>query len=116
MKIIKKNNGFTLIEILVVVVIISLITNMAVVNFKGKTDEAKETVNQGNMVNIMTAIELYEMDNGFYPDDTSENPLKILLGDEDEAGYLRMKSDDLEKYEYILSADKKSYTINIKES
>ncbi len=115
-KSIKNNNGFTLIEVLIVVVIIGLLSNMAIVNYGQKTEEAKEVVSQGNIVNIMTAIELYEMENGYYPDDTVEDPLSVLLGGEGSTKFLKIKEGDLALYEYILSDDKKSYTIDIKES
>lgn len=112
-----KNNkkGFTLIEVLIVVVIVGLLANMATANFKGKTDEAREVSDKASMVNIMTALELYEMDKGKYPDDGGENPLAILLGkNSEETIYLKIDESELERYEYALSKDKKSYTIDIK--
>ncbi len=112
----KNKNGFTLIEVLVVVVIIGLLSNMAIVNYGQKTKEAKDVVAQGNIVNIMTAIELYEMEKGYYPDDTPEDPLTVLLGEEGTTKFLKIKEEDLAGYEYILSDDKKSYTISTKES
>lgn len=110
----KKNNGFTLIEVLIVMVIIGLISNMAVVNYGNKTEEAKKVIDQGNMVNISTALELYTMDKDSYPDDTGEKPLGVLLGGEGKTKYLKIKEDELDKYDYVLSSDKKSYTISIK--
>ncbi len=115
-KTIRSNAGFTLIEVLVVVVIIGLLSNMAIVNYGQKTKEAKNVVSEGNVVNIMTAIELYKMEKGYYPADDVEDPLAILLGGEGSTKFLKIKEDDLALYEYILSDDKKSYTINIKES
>ncbi len=111
-----KNNkkGFTLIEVLIVVVIVGLLANMAAANFKGKTDEAREVADKASMINIMTALELYEMDKGKYPDDKAENPLLILLGKPSGTVYLKIDELDLERYEYVLSDDKKSYTIDIK--
>ncbi len=111
---IKKNDGFTLIEVLIVMVIIGLISNMAVVNYGNKTEEAKQIIDQGNLVNIMTALELYAMDNDSYPDDTIENPLGVLLGGEATTNYLRINKEELAKYDYALTSDKKSYTISIK--
>ncbi len=112
----KKNDGFTMIEILIVVVIIGLLSNMAIVNYGQKTKDAEEVVEQGNMVNVMTAIELYYLDNGFYPDDSLEGSLNVLLGEGGNTSYLKMKEEDLNNYDYVLSEDKISYTVSIKES
>lgn len=115
----KKNNGFTLIEVMIVMVIIGLISNMAIVNYGNKTDEAKKIVDQGNIVNISTALELYAMENSEYPknapDASSENPLLILLGEGEEGAktkvYLKMDVSELKKYKYTLLDSENSYTV-----
>lgn len=116
----KKNEGFTLIEVIMVVVIIGLISNMAMVNFGSQKEKAREAVDQGNIANIMTAIELYEMDNEMYPEENETKTLEILLGSEDSKGewkkYLRMEEEELIKYKYALIEEGKSYTISKEES
>lgn len=111
----KNKRGFTLIEILVVVVIIGLLANMAAANFAGKTDEAREVAQKASLMNIRTALELYEMDKGSYPKDQGENPLEVLLGSDSSPAYLKIDKEDLARYEYSLSEDKKSYTIEVRE-
>ena len=63
-----KNKGFTLVEIMLVVIIISVLVAMIVPRMAGRSDQAKNAVAKADVdLNIATAIKLYEMDNGSYP-------------------------------------------------
>lgn len=104
--------GFTIIEIMIVLVIIGFLSNMAVVTFGTRSEDAQETIKEADKCNIMTALELYALDNGFYPDDTVEHPLYILLGGEGIPEYIKMDQTDLDQFQYVLSLDKKSYTVS----
>jgi general secretion pathway protein G len=67
-RIVKKTGGFTLIEILLVVVIISALAAMIVPRLTGRSESAKESIAKADiMVNIPTALKLYELDNGSFP-------------------------------------------------
>ncbi|HPS19605.1 MAG TPA: type II secretion system major pseudopilin GspG [Candidatus Omnitrophota bacterium] len=69
--------GFTLIEILLVVVIISALAAMVVPRLTGRSEQAKEAIAKADIqANISTALKLYELDNGRYP--TTEQGLKAL--------------------------------------
>ncbi len=59
--------GFTLIEIMVVVVILGLLAALVVPKLIGRTEEAKRTQAAVQMKNIEQALELFKLDNGFYP-------------------------------------------------
>jgi general secretion pathway protein G len=73
----KKNKGFTLIEILLVVVIISALAAMIVPRLTGRSEKAKEAIAKTDItVNIPTALKLYELDNGIFP--TTSQGLKAL--------------------------------------
>ncbi|MBF0493824.1 MAG: type II secretion system major pseudopilin GspG [Candidatus Omnitrophica bacterium] len=70
--------GFTLIEILMVVVIISALAAMIIPRLTGRTEQARESIAKADVqVNIPTALKLYELDNGRYP--TSEQGLQALV-------------------------------------
>ncbi len=56
-------SGFTLIELLVVVVIIGILASVAVPNFMGAQDKAKNSGVQSNAHNVQMAIEQYAVDN-----------------------------------------------------
>lgn len=67
-----KQAGFTLIELLVVVVIIGILASVAIPNFMGAQDKAKNSGVQANAVNLQTALEQYAVDfAGQYPDTTT---------------------------------------------
>jgi general secretion pathway protein G len=71
-------NGFTLIEILLVVVIISALASMIIPRLTGRSEQAKQAIAKADiMSNIPTALKLYELDNGMYP--TTEQGLKALI-------------------------------------
>lgn len=63
-----KQAGFTLIELLVVVVIIGILASVAIPNFVGAQDKAKNSGVQANVHNVQTALEQFAVDNsGSYP-------------------------------------------------
>jgi len=59
--------GFTLIEILLVVVIIGILAAVAVPRFAGRTGQAKESSAKASISAIGIALDMYELDNGNYP-------------------------------------------------
>jgi len=74
----KKKNGFTLVELMLVVVIIGVLVAMVVPRLAGRTKQARATAAQADIdVNIALALDLYEVDNGFFP--ATEQGLVALL-------------------------------------
>ena len=69
--------GFTLLEILLVVVIIGMLVGVAVVKLGGKAKEAMVTATRDQIHNYESAFDLYELDNGFTP--TTEQGLQALI-------------------------------------
>ena len=59
--------GFTLIEIMVVVVILGILAAVVVPNIFSRPDQAKVTVGNADIKAISSALEMYRLDNGFYP-------------------------------------------------
>ena len=59
--------GFTLIEIMLVVIIISALAAIVVPNLGGRSEQAKVAVAKADISNIATALKLYELDNGTFP-------------------------------------------------
>ena len=63
----KKKNGFTLLEILVVIGIIGLLAVFLVPNLLGAQDRAKEAAVKSVMQSVQLAVESYNLENGVYP-------------------------------------------------
>jgi len=61
------NAGFTLLEILVVIFIITLLTTLVGVNVVNRSTEARQQVALTQIETFRRALQLYRMDNGRYP-------------------------------------------------
>ena len=73
-----KKNGFTLIELMIVVIIIAALAAMIVPRLSGRTEQAKISVAQSDInANMSTALKLYQLDNGNFP--STEQGLNALL-------------------------------------
>jgi general secretion pathway protein G len=73
----KRQGGFTLIEIMVVVVILAVLGAMVVPKILGNVDKARITRAQTDIRAIQTALDLYRLDNFKYP--TTEQGLAALV-------------------------------------
>jgi len=69
--------GFTLIELMVVLVIIGLLAALIVPNVLDRADDARSTAARTDVSNIMQALKLYRLDNQRYP--TGEQGLQALV-------------------------------------
>ncbi len=74
---IHNNKGFTLIEIMVVVVILALLAALVGPKLIGRTDDAKITKAKVEIRSLETALKLYKLDSGSYP--TTEQGLSSLI-------------------------------------
>lgn len=63
-----KQAGFTLLEIIVVVFILSLLAAIVAPRIIGRTDDARVADARVQIRNLETALKLFKMDSGFYPD------------------------------------------------
>lgn len=105
-----KSIGFTLIEIMVVVVILGILAAMLVPKIMGRPNEARVTKAKHDITALETALELYHLDNGMYP--TTEQGLQALIREPDaeplpshykQGGYLKrlMKDPWGMPYQYL---------------
>jgi general secretion pathway protein G len=63
----KSVSGFTLIEIMVVVVILGILASLIVPKIMSRPEQARTVKAKQDIRAIETALELYKLDNGFYP-------------------------------------------------
>jgi len=82
-----KKSGFTMIEIILVVVIIGILAGIAIPRMGGKTEKAQISQAKSNIVALSMAVQEFEMMNGTYP------PSLDQLLDESKGGpYMEKKS------------------------
>ncbi len=77
MKQLKCTSGFTLIEIMVVIVILSLLAVLVAPRIIGRSDDAKIADAKVQIRNFETALKLYKLDNGVFPG--TEQGLQSLI-------------------------------------
>jgi general secretion pathway protein G len=98
-KIRNNKKGFTLVEVMAVLIIVGLLAGVAVKNFMGQTKKAAVIQTRANLKVLHEAVQLFRMDTGRYP--TDEESLIALIEEPTDAegwnfeGYLT--STDLPK-------------------
>lgn len=73
----RKHRGFSLIEILVVLVILGLLVSIVAPNVLGRADEARVQKADADFKSIATALKIYRLDNYVYP--STEQGLVALV-------------------------------------
>jgi len=73
----RRQAGFTLIEIMVVVVILGILAALVVPRVLDRPDQARAVAARQDVSGIMQALKLYRLDNGRYP--TTEQGLRALV-------------------------------------
>lgn len=73
----RRQEGFTLIELMVVIVILGILAGLIVPRIMGRPDEARQAKARIQIESLETALKLYKLDNGNYP--TTEQGLQALV-------------------------------------
>ncbi len=110
--------GFTLIEILVVVMILGLLISLVAPRILGRTDDARIVKAKADMRAIEEALNLYRLDSGVYP--TTEQGLAALVepptvgtppANWREGGYLERVPLDPWNREFLYASDGRTYIL-----
>ena len=73
----KQQQGFSLIEVLVVVVIMGMLIGLIGPNVLGQVDRARVTTAKSDIASLSQALDMYKLDNHFYP--TTDQGLEALV-------------------------------------
>ncbi len=73
----RKQQGFTLIELVVVIVILGVLATMVVPKLIGHTDDARMVKAKSDIAALQTALDLYKLDNYNYP--STDQGLEALV-------------------------------------
>ncbi|HVC45270.1 MAG TPA: type II secretion system major pseudopilin GspG [Candidatus Binataceae bacterium] len=114
----ESERGFTLIELMVVILIIGLLATIVVQNLRGATDKAKRIKAEADISALKTALDRYYLDNGSYP--TSDQGLPALVSaptngkvpaDYPDGGYIEKVPNDPWNTPYFYQSDGNSYVL-----
>ena len=67
-----KNQGFTLVELLIVIVIIAILTVVSLVAYNGLQNQAKTSAAKSTVDSVAKKAELYNTEEGKYPEDIAK--------------------------------------------
>jgi general secretion pathway protein G len=107
-RILGNSRGFTLIEIMVVVVILGILAAIVVPRLMGRPEQARRTRAGVDIKSLEEALGLYKLDNGFYP--STEQGLQALVTKPDtgripthyhDGGYLKKVPVDPWGHDYV---------------
>ena len=113
-----KQDGFTLIEIMVVILILGLLATIVVQSLRGAADKAKTTKAKADLAEIKTALDRYYLDNGYYP--STDQGLSALVSpptsgrqaaNYESGGYIERLPADPWGNQYFYQSDGNTYVL-----
>ena len=70
----QKQTGFTIVELLIVIVVIAILATITIIGFNGIQNRASDAVIKADLSNIAKKLELAKIDTGHYPELLAEMP------------------------------------------
>lgn len=105
----RRQSGFTLLEIMVVIVILGVLASMVVPNILGNKEQADRQKSVSDIVALENALDMYKLENNFYP--STQQGLQALVNKPSgapqpksyrESGYIRRLPSDPWGNEYLM--------------
>lgn len=115
-----KQRGFTLLEVMVVIVILGILASMVVPNLMGNKDKADQQKAISDIVALENALDMYKLDNSIYP--TTEQGLDALVQKPNsspeprnyrDGGYVKRLPQDPWRSDYLLLSPGENGKIDI---
>ncbi len=106
----KSKDGFTLVEVMIVLMILGFLAALAFPQFAKVIANSQERADQVNIQIIESAIEVYQIEEGYYPKATN---FKDLITELNKAGYIRqseIKPADSKKKKFTYDSEKHTIT------
>jgi len=112
----KLENGFTLVELLVVLSIIILLSALGITSYRSAHRSARNGKRKSDLEQIRSALEMYRDDNDVYPaaDDSSDNDWSTMITALESGNYFDTPPTDPSSYSYYYNtetADGYAYTL-----
>lgn len=110
-----KNRGFTIVELLIVIVVIAILAAISIVSYNGIQQRANNTVVANNLSSAAKSLALYHADNGQYPTTTVQaadlrTKYELVLNNTRKANTMLYCYDSANPQVYLLIAQ--GYTNN----
>jgi len=105
----KDVGGFTIIELLVVIVIIAILAAISLVAYNGITTRASNASIQSDLVNASNVLRMYQVDNTKYPDSVTDCPTPSSTSNI----CLKLSSNNTASYNVNNSSTPQSYNLTI---
>lgn len=90
-----RKRGFTLVEIMVVIIVLTILAAAVIPNLTGKTDDARVARARSDVAALEAAIDMFKLDMGRFP--TSEEGLAVLREPPQSDDAVRWKGPYLKK-------------------
>lgn len=99
--------GFTIVELLIVIVIIGILAAIVIVAYNGITNSAKEAAAENDLANIAKKLEIYRIEQGRFPTSTTE------MANADVKVTRSLYSVDRNNVYYCRNNDNQTYAIGV---
>lgn len=101
----RQKQGFTIVELLIVIVVIAILAAITIVAFSGIQQRARDSQRKSDIATITKALEVYYLDNGKYPVSSGSTTVNASWSTSNDASWNNLKNALVPKYISSLPSD-----------